>query len=179
MDHTLVRDLFGDDMLRSGPDLAAVQGTLMPRFLAAYEEATRDVVPEELGRLAGFFASFVRGDSATASPDSRQRPLSAYCPGLSVKPWYDADAYPVTRTIARTLEGGFSIVLGELRAQLSRSAGFMVRNPTSDRYVSLHDDEWSVCNLVESGRYDAANTALFPETTRLVRSIDTYLVPGG
>ncbi len=137
--------------------------------------------PEELYAQLDALGAFTSPASAASPPlpprfagyvtgfrDRAADPLMGNYPGLTARPWHDAERFE----LARELERAAPSIAAELQ-------GLSARAFHAETEPIARSGNWDVFMLFERGRRNEENCARCPVTTRIVESQRTVRAPGG
>lgn len=170
--------------LRTGPSriLANVKSgrniamSLSPRkalFFEIVESGLEDRFSRSAVPRVWKFCQYAKNEITPPPPQGPGHdPCEEFIDGLSARPWWDIKQF----TWATELEKQSPAIRAELERVLAQQELFKGDSRFQSQTMG---DGWTAFRLQRLGEWNARNVALFPETTRIVRSLDIPLAVRG
>ena len=122
-----------------------IDAKVVDSLVAAFDELQRQHPIGSLDRLRKYLDAFIRSEISPSHPLQR----SAYCPGLTTKPFWKAEDVSVFSDLRRAFAQSFDAMREELVGYVANSR--FERYGSSERYPTLGKESWSGVPLLRRG----------------------------
>ncbi|MBD2166656.1 aspartyl/asparaginyl beta-hydroxylase domain-containing protein [Calothrix membranacea FACHB-236] len=103
-------------------------------------------------------------------------------PGITYKPWYEADDYHAVTVVSNTLKKEFNNIENEWEAFLKSRKNIIPRYKPSELFgdnFKNKDETWKYYLIWRQGKFTDAALSLFPKTVNMVTKLKPFLYPFG
>lgn len=139
-------------------------------------ENKRGFLKSDLARIEVFLDSVQRGEGTAIDP--RQKTKGGFFPGLTAKPWHEADDFPSTLAITRILESDAQVIIEEYK-EASTEPGFLIAHPASYLHPTLKAAAWGYHQVWRGGAFNPSAKERLPRICEVLAKIEEFLSPAG
>ncbi|BAY15296.1 putative aspartyl/asparaginyl beta-hydroxylase [Anabaenopsis circularis NIES-21] len=103
-------------------------------------------------------------------------------PGITYKPWYEADDYNSLKQFTNILKQDFSTIENEWQAFLASKKNIVPRYKPSEIFgetLKDQDENWKYYLIWRQGKFTDAALSMFPKTVNIVTKLKPFLYPFG
>lgn len=155
-----------------------LMATIPPRkelFFEIIESGLKDRFPntENIHRVFQFCKYAKSIVPLPVVTEKMHEPCEEYIDNLTAKPWWDCTEFP---SWLPDLEANSKYIRDELQSVLKKEDELFKGD---SRYMGTMGAGWTAFRLQRLGEWNRANTAIFPETTRIVKSLNIPLAVRG
>lgn len=111
--------------------------------------------------------------------DPRQKGKGGFFPGLTARPWHEANDFGSTRQVTHVLESHAKAIIDEYKAATTMDDSLLVPHPASNLHPSLRARNWGFLELWQGDRFCPGMVERFPATCGALADVTPYLAPAG